>query len=513
MKKFFVLFAVIVASMVAMAQSHFYVIMKDGSGASFPETSVDSLTFDDNNGAKILGFEDFLNSIAQLKEQVETLIGKNEELSNSIAQLKNDLDTQTGINTNQSDSIAQLRSDVDSLKKLITSKPQDNDSQVDGHGFVDLELPSGTLWATTNIGAESTDEYGMYFVYGDTEAKEVGGYSPLEPMDFLSMYFKGYIDGSNNLTSKYDPATVYWGENWKTPTKEDINELLENCNHVWTSMGDHNGILFTGKNGKTLFLPVAGMKKEADAQVGTRGYYMLATAALDDVNCNYLYLSQESASCGVSRRSYARPVRPIMRKYSFVNKQQHDYIDLGLPSGRLWATQNLGAARPDEVGLTYNWGHTDSDTFDDISTIFNSMSIDDLVKQNITNKSGVLTPEYDAATSLWGEEWKMPTVEDFQELIDNCDIYESRLNETIGITVSGPNGNRIFIPTYGVKLKEDIFDVKYWSSSADPADLAFSFQLRFLTFNKIGEKVDKEHISTQPGNRGISQPIRPVRSK
>ncbi|MEE0085087.1 MAG: hypothetical protein UE068_12775, partial [Paludibacteraceae bacterium] len=71
MKKLLMFFAMVMTSITMMAQSQFYVILKDGSGASYPESIVDSLTFNDQNGAKIYGFEDLAKSIAQLRREVD----------------------------------------------------------------------------------------------------------------------------------------------------------------------------------------------------------------------------------------------------------------------------------------------------------------------------------------------------------------------------------------------------------------------------------------------------------
>ncbi len=517
MKKLILSLAIVMAAMITMAESQFYVIMKDGTGTSFPESAVDSLTFNDNNGAKISGFDEFLKSISQLKEQIESLIGKNEELSNSVSQLRKDLDSQNNVNANQSDSIAQLRSDIDSLKKLIASKPQNN-ATFEGHGYVDLGLPSGNLWATTNIGADAPEDYGLYFVWGGTEGKNVGIENPLDGMSPFFLFSQGYIDGNNNLISKYDAASVYWGENWILPTKTDAEELLQNCNHVWTELNGKNGILFTGTNGNTLFIPVAGMMKETDAQVGVRGYYMLATAANDDINCNYIYLSQDNVSCGISRRMHARTVRPILKRNTFINTK-HDYIDLGLPSGLLWATHNLGAATPEELGELYLWSETQPYSNSN-ATMNNKVyfsTVVDMIADSIIDKKGILTPKHDAVATQWKDGWRMPTKEDINELIENCTFYESRMNNNYGITVSGPNGNRIFIPSYLRDPSETIHDVCYWTSERYTGievmypPNKYSFAFRFITYDKIGEELNMEHVNVQLNEHNSNFPIRPVK--
>ena len=88
---------------------------------------------------------------------------------------------------------------------------------------VDLGLPSGTLWATCNVGANKPEDYGGYF---------------------------GWHGGKT--------ATANWGNGWNVPSKEQWEELLQNTNSIWTTRNGVNGRLFTASNGKGLFLPAAG---------------------------------------------------------------------------------------------------------------------------------------------------------------------------------------------------------------------------------------------------------------
>ncbi|MCR5361657.1 MAG: fimbrillin family protein [Bacteroidales bacterium] len=144
-----------------------------------------------------------------------------------------------------------------------------------GHEYVDLGLPSGLLWATMNIGAESPEGYGDYFAWGETEPH----YSIVDnDTIWKNGYSDGYVWGTykygteTNLT-KYidteetllldddDAATANWGGNWRMPTIDEWNELLneENCTNIWTNQNGVNGRLFTSnQNGNTLFIPTNG---------------------------------------------------------------------------------------------------------------------------------------------------------------------------------------------------------------------------------------------------------------
>lgn len=478
MKKFILTFTAIIATMITVAQSQFYVIMKDGSGASYPEDIVDSLTFDNNNGAKIYGFEDLIKRLNALESKVAFLENK--------------------------------------IGNIDEGEKQDSSF---GHAYVDLGLPSGTLWATCNVGSITPDDYGLYFAWGETEPQKVYTTSNYE-YDLPTLASKGIIDKWNNLTKEHDAASVFWGGDWCTPNKNEIQELFNYCTHVWTDVNGVNGILFTGPSNNSVFFPVAGMKKDEDAQVGVRGYYMVATASINETNCNYLYLSQDNVNLGESRKSHGRTIRPILRKnagapidvYEGRKINGHEYVDLGLPSGLLWATQNIGSESPEDTGDFITWGCTSKS-----DTHYGGLEEEELLEKGIIDKNGNLTPDHDAAHILWKDIWRMPTKDDFQELIDNCQFYESQLNGYRVIAITGPNGSRIVFPIFG-NPEEVYHPVNYWSSTFYEYKISelttwagFSNAFYCKTYEKIGEEIEKEtSLSIIQVERYQSFPIRPV---
>jgi len=150
----------------------------------------------------------------------------------------------------------------------------------------------------------------------------------------------------------------------------------------------------------------------------------------------------------------------------------HDYVDLGLSV--MWATCNLGASTPEEIGNYYAWNETtpyNEWTWSNYNYSFNPCSPDN-----------ILSSRYDAVTKNWGENWRMPTLTEIQELIkpENCDwTWVDNVNGT-GISgynvTSKKNGNILFIPAGKYIPHEDyITPTKvqglYWSSWAGPADL------------------------------------------
>ncbi len=158
----------------------------------------------------------------------------------------------------------------------------------DDHEYVDLGLPSGTLWATCNIGATSPEQYGCYFAWGETMPKEDytwetylwcnGSYKSMTKYCTKGSY--GTVDHKIKLDSEDDAATVNWGSSWCMPSVGQIKELMEKCSIQWTTMNGVNGLLVTGTNGNTMFLPAAGaLEGSSHEDAGVRGYYW--SCALD----------------------------------------------------------------------------------------------------------------------------------------------------------------------------------------------------------------------------------------
>ena len=131
---------------------------------------------------------------------------------------------------------------------------------------VDLGLKSGTLWASHNLGAKSPEGYGLYLAWGETKSKKQytwTNYSYLKsnPADEEKHEFHTFTPGERVTLvgdSKADAATVRWGKEWSTPTKEQIDELLRDCEWTWTRLRGVNGFVVTGPNGKSIFMPAAG---------------------------------------------------------------------------------------------------------------------------------------------------------------------------------------------------------------------------------------------------------------
>ena len=150
------------------------------------------------------------------------------------------------------------------------------------HEYVDLGLPSGTLWATCNVGANAPEEYGDYFAWGETEPKEVytwenykwcnGTFDTMMKYCIFSKF--GTVDNKTVLDLEDDAAYVNWGASWRMPSWDQMEELRAKCAWTWTTLKGINGRLVTGPNGNTLFFPAAGVRSGSECiEEGSEGVY------------------------------------------------------------------------------------------------------------------------------------------------------------------------------------------------------------------------------------------------
>ena len=181
------------------------------------------------------------------------------------------------------------------------------------HVAVDLGLPSGTKWATCNVGASKSEEYGGHYAWGETEEKDVYDMSTYK-------YYKNgeYVNiGTDISGTEYDVAHVKWGGNWCMPTHDDIQELRDNCTSEWTTLNGVNGRKFTSNiNGNSIFLPAAGYRWLGDlGYAGENGYYWSSTQNPDySDGAYYLYFYSGNARWRYYLDRFSgQSVRPVVR--------------------------------------------------------------------------------------------------------------------------------------------------------------------------------------------------------
>lgn len=189
---------------------------------------------------------------------------------------------------------------VETTYELIYS----NDNTYQEPEAIDLGL--SVLWASCNVGANRPEEFGDYFAWGEITPK-----SEYTDYNYVGEY-RGDIAGN----PEHDAATANWGKEWRMPSREEQIELIDNCIWQWTTVNDVNGMLVTGPNGNSIFLPAAGnIIDGAHVYSNSYGFYWNAT--------KYGYWSAEYAQYFCYDGSYTSvelhqstglSVRPVMEK-------------------------------------------------------------------------------------------------------------------------------------------------------------------------------------------------------
>ena len=190
------------------------------------------------------------------------------------------------------------------VRSFTTAQYSEPTGYVNGYGYVDLGLPSGTKWATCNVGATTPEDYGNYYAWGETTPKTTYNSSTYT-----------YTGNPTTLPSSADAATANWGSGWRMPTKAEIEELNNNCTRRWTTRNGVNGRLFTGPNGNSIFLPAAGSRSGSSlGSAGSYGRYWsssLNSSYTDDAS--YLYFDSGYCYMRSNYRYYGQSVRAVCR--------------------------------------------------------------------------------------------------------------------------------------------------------------------------------------------------------
>ncbi|MBQ6209084.1 MAG: hypothetical protein IJK42_04855 [Prevotella sp.] len=196
------------------------------------------------------------------------------------------------------------------VNKVLGKDNPGDPGNVGGGEAVDLGLPSGTKWASFNIGATSPEQYGEYFAWGELGEKQE--YTE----DNYQFYVNGlYMDlGTDIGGTKYDVARMRWGGDWRMPTEDEIQELIDNCTYEWTTYQGVAGGKFTSKkNGNSIFLPAAGYRWDGSLYyVGTYGGYWSSTPSGEyDAYGLYFYSYNAYWYYWYYYRYYEHSVRPV----------------------------------------------------------------------------------------------------------------------------------------------------------------------------------------------------------
>ena len=201
---------------------------------------------------------------------------------------------------------------------------------------IDLGLPSGTLWASYNIGATKPEEYGGYYSWGEIFEKDDYSWNNYSHLETYEKH-DGYVTiickdiGSSISGTQYDVARMKWGGDWRMPTKSEMEELLEYCIAEVTTLHDVQVMKFTGPSGKFIFFPFSGMYINDDGEFINAGHCTMCWSGdLDSYSSswalaiynsnNYNWVGGYSANAGFS-------IRPV--KTSSTATVWHLYTDRG----------------------------------------------------------------------------------------------------------------------------------------------------------------------------------------
>ena len=180
------------------------------------------------------------------------------------------------------------------------------------HAYIDLGL--SVYWATFNIGATTPEDYGDYFAWGETEPKETYSWATYKWGTSSNLTKYNTTDGKTVLDLDDDAAYVNWGGNWRMPSKEEVNELTQQCSWIWTTHNNVYGYKVTGPNGNSIFLPAAGYKGAGPTYTaGEDGLYW--TITLEKGHYSYLIVLHNDAppteASTKGTRCFGFTIRPV----------------------------------------------------------------------------------------------------------------------------------------------------------------------------------------------------------
>lgn len=402
-----------------------------------------------------------------IRKAIEKLAGENAKLDGILDNMLKLVEAIKDGNTDEKDGWAEIAKQLEQLKAAAGIG---GGTTTDKVGYVDLGLPSGNLWAECNLGASSPEAYGDYYAWGEVKPKQEYTYPNhkwyKEGAPSLGFTKYNNEDGKMTLEDEDDAVIQNLGNGWRTPTLADFRELT-NQKLTTIKKTTLNGVagyqITSKKNGKSIFIPFAGFKRDkpqtreisADEEVAV---CMTNLRRIDDMVYNAWTFAFQNDRIG--RYGKLRPdgisIRPVKGPGMPV---PNNCVDLGLASGILWAKYNLGTTDPTKPGDYYAWGEIETKKkYAENYKFYGKSSLKDgVIKYNRRDGKMVLELEDDAANVILGVGYRIPTKEDWQELLDECKWETETFTAPIEWDpsqkkfikqwkVTGPNGNSITLP-------------------------------------------------------------------
>lgn len=430
-----------------------------------------------------------------IRKAIEALAGENAKLDGILDNMAKIVEAIQAGNTSEKEGWAEIARQLALLKAAAGIG-----GSTDKVEYVDLGLPSGNLWAKCNLGASSPEAYGDYYAWGEVEPKQEytksnhKWYKEGAPSQGFTKY--NNEDGKLTLEDEDDAVIQKLGNGWRTPTLADFRELT-NQKYTTIEKTTLNGVagyqITSKKNKKSIFIPCAGFKNSEKPQ--TRfisddeevAVCMTNLRRIDNMVYNAWTFAFQNDRIGRygKRRPDGISIRPVKGPGVPV---PNNCVDLGLASGLLWAKYNMGATEPTDRGNYYAWAETSTKKkyYSDNYKHFKTDGGIKVLKYNEKDGKTVLDLNDDAARANIGAGYRIPTKEDWEELLEDCkwEAVTTTLSEIIDPSqtkviarwkVTGPSGNSIVLPMtsgfrgdgWGVQPDNDTY---YTTANLYPAD-------------------------------------------
>lgn len=400
-----------------------------------------------------------------IRKAIEALTGENAKLDGILDNMTKIVEAIMSGNTNEKEGWAEIARQLALLKAAAGIG-----GSTDNVEYVDLGLPSGNLWATCNLGASAPEQYGDYYAWGEVEPKQK--YTSLNHKWYKegapSQGFTKYNneDGKMTLEDEDDAVIQKLGNGWRTPTLADFRELT-NQKLTTIKKTTLNGVagyqITSKKNKKSIFIPCAGFKKDKPQTREISADEEVAVCMTNLRRIDYMLFNAWSFAFQddrIGRYGKNRPdgisIRPVKGLGVPV---PNNCVDLGLNSGLLWGKYNMGTTDPTKPGDYYAWGETETKKkYAENYKFYGKSSLKDgVIKYNRRDGKMVLELEDDAANVVLGVGYRIPTKEDWKELLDECTWEAETFTAPIEWDpsqkkfiklwkVTGPNGNSIILP-------------------------------------------------------------------
>lgn len=434
-----------------------------------------------------------------IRKAIEKLAGENAKLDGILDNMSKLVEAIKDGNTDEKEGWAEIAKQLEQLKAAAGIG---GGTTTDKVGYVDLGLPSGNLWAECNLGVSSPEAYGDYYAWGEVEPKQEYTYPNhkwyKEGAPSLGFTKYNNEDGKLTLEDEDDAVIQKLGNGWRTPTLADFRELT-NQKYTTIKKTTLNGVvgyqITSKKNKKSIFIPCAGFKqdKPQTREISSSeevAICMTNLRRIDDKVFNawsFAFQDDRIARYG-KRRPDGISVRPVKGPGMPV---PNNCVDLGLNSGLLWAKYNMGATEPTELGDHYAWAENSTKKKYTANNYkyykWGEYELKRIKKYNAEDGKTVIEPDDDAARANIGAGYRIPTKEDWEELLEDCKweavtitlpeiIDPSQTKAIARWKVTGPSGNSIVLPmTSGFRgdgwgVQPDI-DTYYTTANLCPVEL------------------------------------------